>query len=386
MTNQRTYLDYNASAPLRPEAKEAMFAVFEYGASNASSVHVDGQRARRVIEEARETVAASLGARPKEIVFTASATEANNMAVWGSRTAWPDDRPALLARTTVEHPSVIGPMDWLQTQGIATNANIPVTSSGQIDWNGYRDILSLSPNLISIIAANNETGVVQPIQSLTAAAKETSALVHIDATQWVGRLPLCVKELGADMVTLSSHKLGGPQGAGALWVRQGAGLEALIRGGHQERNRRAGTENTAAIAGFGAAIHTAMETMESESIRQRGLRDALWAGIEKLDAKPRCYGIGSDRLPNTLNVSIGELDGETILIGLDLAGISISSGSACTAGSLDPSHVLLAMGVNDDEARGAVRFSFGYGSKQIDVDKTLEVLSNLVAQHDELEE
>ena len=385
MESKRTYLDYNASAPLRPEARDAMLTVLDHGASNASSVHGDGQRARRVIEESREKLAKTLSARPKDIVFTASATEANNMAIAGSREVWAKDSRALVARTSIEHPSIIGPMEWLEAQGSASVRSISVTSNGTINWDDLETLLNEKPNLISIIAANNETGVIQPILDITKAAKAQDSLVHIDATQWIGRLPFDVNAVGADMVTLSSHKLGGPLGAGALWVRHGIGLEPLVRGGHQERNRRAGTENTAAIAGFGVAIEAAVETMSSEIARQKELRDNLWDGIQRLDVEARCYGQEAERLPNTLNVSLGDLDGETILIGLDLAGISVSSGSACTAGSLDPSHVLLAMGVDEDEARGAVRFSVGYTTTKIDVDKTLDVLSTLVAQHRELE-
>jgi cysteine desulfurase len=361
-----------------------MASVIGNGPCNASSVHGDGQRGRRLIEEARERIASALGARPKDIVFTASATEANNMAIVGScesfsRTDISNSLSPCVATTTVEHPSVTGPTQWLKAERGFGLQTIPVTPSGEVDFEAYRDILTKSPCLVSVIAANNETGVIQPIERLSEAAKEQGCLVHLDATQWIGRLPFSVNELPVDMVTLSSHKLGGPQGAGALWVRGGLPLAPILRGGHQERNRRAGTENVAAIAGFGMAIQAASQALEGEYQRQSKLRDRLWDGIQSLNMASRCYGGDAPRLPNTLNVSIPGLDGETLLMGLDLAGISVSSGSACTAGSLEPSHVLLAMGIADEEARGAVRFSLGYASTEAEVDHTLSTLCDLVA-------
>jgi cysteine desulfurase len=384
MNTDRTYLDYNASSPLRPEAWELMTSVMGDGPCNASSVHGDGQRGRRLIEEAREHIASALSARPKDIVFTASATEANNMAIVGAcetngREDGTHPNGRCVATTSVEHPSVIGPINWLKSKRGFDAQTIPVLPSGEVDLDAYREILQHSPSLVTVIAANNETGVIQPIKTLSEAAKERGAIVHLDATQWIGRLPFSVQELPVDMVTLSSHKLGGPQGAGALWIRGGLPLDPLLRGGHQERNRRAGTENVAAIAGFGAAIQAATNSLSDEYQRQTELRERLWQGIQTLSADSRCYGQNAPRLPNTLNVSIPGLDGETLLMGLDLAGISISSGSACTAGSLEPSHVLLAMGIDDEEARGAVRFSLGYASTKAEVDHTLSTLCDLVA-------
>ena len=363
-----------------------MLEVLDRGVSNASSVHLDGQAARRLIEESRSKIARALDARSKEIVFTSSATEANNLAIYGVTAHLPAGQAHIIARTSVEHPSVLGPMDWMQNRGIADVRSIQVTKSGQIDWPDFERILEQAPALISVVAANNETGVCQPIVDIARHARARGCVVHIDATQWVGRLPFSVTEIEADLVTFSSHKVGGPLGAGALWIRRGTLLEAMLRGGHQERNRRAGTENTAAIAGFGAAITAAVETLDSERIRQTALREKLWTGLKLASASSKCYGLEAERLPNTVCASIGPIDGETVLMGLDLAGISVSSGSACTAGSRDPSHVLIAMGVEEEEARGAVRFSLGYNTEEAEIEKTMHAVASLIDQHDELEE
>lgn len=373
----RTYLDYNATAPLRPEVARVM-AEAPWG--NPSSVHADGRAARACLEAAREALAQSMGARPVELVLTSSASEANNLALKGVMAA----RPAgavrgRLATTTVEHPSVLGTAQALFNAGSIDGIDaIEVDFEGRLRPDSLRAAIGTSTGLVSVIAASNETGVVLDLGLVIDAAREAGALVHVDAVQLFGRCHLDVSTLGADLVTVSAHKLGGPRGAGALWVRPGVALCPLVHGGHQERNRRAGTENVAAVAGFAEAACLATAQMDAEAPRLTELRDAIWQRVAHAVPGARRLGGDGPRLPNTLAMVFPNADGETLLFGLDLEGISASSGSACTAGSLEPSHVLTAMGLDDATARGALRVSLGWQSSAADVEHLCRVLPAIV--------
>ncbi len=371
----RIYLDHNATTPLRAAAAEAMRPLGAAGAEapfgNPSSVHAEGRAALERLERARAQVARALGAEAGEVVFAASATEANNAALkglaFGPRAA---ERRRLVV-SAVEHPSVLGPARWLaQALGFEL-VEVPVDADGVVRMDALAEAVDGGALAVSLMAANNETGALQPVAAAAALCRERGALLHVDATQALGRVPVDVSDWGAHLVTVSSHKVGGPRGAGALWTRRGVKLVPLVHGGHQERNRRAGTEDVAAVVGFGAACEEATRAVPAEAARLTALRERLWEGLAgALDGLTR-LGDPARTLPNTLNVLVDGADGETMLIGLDLAGVAASSGSACTAGSLEPSHVLLAMGLPSDRARGALRLSLGHTTTRADVDAAL---------------
>jgi cysteine desulfurase len=368
----RTYLDYNATAPLRPEAAAAM-ASAPWG--NPSSVHADGRAARACLEAARETLARAMGARPTELVWTSSASEANNLAIRGAA----GQGGGRLAVSAVEHPSVLACARAVAAAGLVDAVDvIEVDGDGRVRPEALARALRDDTRLVSVISASNETGVVQDLSPVVAAARAVGALVHVDAVQHFGRLPLDVATLGADLVTVSAHKLGGPRGAGALWVRPGVTLRPLIVGGHQERNRRGGTENVAAAAGFAEAARLATLELPEEAPRLDALSTTLWQQLSERVSGARLLGAGGARLPNTVCVLFPGADGEALLFGLDLAGISASSGSACTAGSLEPSHVLLAMGIDGATARGALRLSLGWRTTAADIAHVCDVLPGIV--------
>lgn len=378
----RVYADYNATSPLRAEAREASARAAD-ALGNPSSVHAEGRAARGLIDRAREELAQAIGARPAELVFTSCATEANNLALkglaFGPRGLESPD--AAVVTTVVEHPSVRETARWLGALGRPLH-ELTVDARGQLAPGALDDALMDETLVVSVIWANNETGVVLPIRELAERARRAGALVHVDATQALGRLPGDVTGLGADLVTLSSHKVGGPRGAGLLWVRRGTPLAPLLHGGHQERNRRGGTEDTRAIVGFAAAARAAAEAQPAESQRLRALTDALRDRLRAVEGVA-FHDAGDDparSLPNTVSVSVPDVEGETLLIGLDLAGVSASSGSACTAGSLEPSHVLLSMDVPRERAEGAVRLSLGFATTEDEVERIAEAYVATVAQ------
>ena len=346
----RVYLDHNATTPLAPEAREAMLPWLGR-AANASSVHAEGRAAREAVERAREAVAAALGVTSREIVLTSGATEANNAVLRGFGGV-----RRHVVTTAAEHPSVLDPV-----RGAATL--VPVDGLGRVDPVAVRAALREDTGLCSILLANNETGVVQDVAAIAAECRARGVLVHVDAAQGLGRLPIDLA--GIDYATFSAHKVHGPIGAGALFVRRGAGLDPFVRGGHQERGRRGGTENVAAIAGFGAACGR-VPAMLAAIPRVAALRDRLEAGLGGLR-----NGDPAHCLPNTLNVAFDGVDAEALLAALDLAGVAASAGSACTAGSLEPSHVLLAMGISDARARSSLRFSLGVGTTEADIDTAI---------------
>jgi cysteine desulfurase len=366
----RIYLDHNAGAPLWPEAREAMLAFLGMPA-NPSSAHREGARARSALEAARAEVAALVGARPAEIVFTAGATEANNLALRG--TTGP------IVTTAIEHASVLETARTLAADGRAL-AVVPVDERGAVRADDVIAAVGEGPGLVSVGLANGEVGSVAPVAAIAGGVRGR-ALVHADAAQAAGRIPVDVAALGVDLLSLSSHKLGGPAGVGALWVRSGVSVVAQTTGGPQERGRRAGTENVAGAVGFGAAARIVRMGLAASSRRLAELAERLWDGIRvRVPDAIRHGPVAGERLPNTLSVRFPGCAGESLLVLLDLAGIAVSLGSACAAGSAEPSHVLLAMGIGRDAARSAIRMSLGPSTTRDEVDRVVDALPRLVAQ------
>jgi len=349
LASGRTYFDWNATAPLRPEAKAAVVAALDV-TGNPSSVHAAGRAARRLVEDAREKVAALVGVSSRQVVFTSGGTEANALAL----------SPALgetLLISAIEHPSV-------QIGGrFSAVEEFPVAAAGVADLAALERMLDdRSHPLVALMLANNETGVVQPVAEAAALVHAAGGLLHVDAVQGPGRIACDFKALGADLMTLSSHKIGGPQGVGTLIVRDGLSLDALIRGGGQERGSRAGTENVAGIAGFGAAAEATRRGYAVEVGRMAALQAKLEAGIKAIAAKAVIFGADVPRLPNTTLFSATGMKAETAVIAFDLEGVAVSSGAACSSGKVTPSHVLAAMGVDPTLSRGAIRVSLGYAT------------------------
>jgi cysteine desulfurase len=371
--SDRVYLDWNATTPLRREAREAMQNAWDL-AGNPSSVHAEGRQARRLVEDARVSIAGAIGAVPRNVVFTSGGTEANALALTpGVRRASGSAVKRLLV-SAVEHASVLAggrfPTDAIGTIG--------VNPSGVVDLERLRTSLeSGPPALVSVMLANNETGALQPIDEVVAIVHAAAGLLHVDAIQAFGKIPFDINAINADLVTLSAHKIGGPKGVGALVLAEGvAGFEPLLRGGGQELGRRAGTENVAGIAGFGAAAKAAMPALERDAVRVENLRNRLESGLRQT---PGAIIFSDDvpRLPNTTLFSVPGLKAETAVIGFDLAGIALSSGSACSSGKVQPSHVLQAMGFGPELAEGAVRLSLGWSTSQEEVDYCLEAWRKL---------
>jgi cysteine desulfurase len=367
LASGRSYFDWNATAPLRAEARAAMLAALE-GPGNASSVHGEGRAARQRLETARRQVAALVGADAAGVTFVSGATEANALAL----------QPGIADRlfvSAVEHPSVLG-------GGQFTPDRVEILA---VDGNGLVDLGALAlavakaeRPLVSVMLANNETGVVQPIAAIAATVHAANGLLHVDAVQAAGRIPVDMHALGADLMSLSSHKLGGPQGAGALIARAGLTLTPLIRGGGQERGLRAGTENGAAIAGFGAAAEAAAKGLQADAARMATLRDRIEAAIGAATPQAIIFGTGVPRLPNTVLVALSGIKAETALIAFDLNGIALSSGAACSSGKVAASHVLAAMGVEPALARGAIRISLGPTTSEAEVENLLIAWKKLV--------
>jgi cysteine desulfurase len=369
----RVYLDWNATTPLRPEAKRAMAAAWEF-CGNPSSVHAEGRQARRLVEDARAAIAAAVAARPQDVVFASGGTEANALALApGLRrgTGQPVER---LLVSAIEHASVLAGGRFAAGE-IGT---IKVTGAGLVDLDHLRALLAAGPPaLVSVMMANNETGAVQPVSEIADVVHEAGGLLHVDAIQALGKIPIDIKRLKADLLTLSAHKIGGPKGVGAMVLGEDVqGLEPLLRGGGQELGRRAGTENVAGIAAFGAAAKAAIAVLPDDSTRIAALRERLEHGL-KQTAGMIVFSDGAPRLPNTTLFTVPGLKAETAVIGFDLAGIAVSSGSACSSGKVQPSHVLDAMGFPKDLAQGAVRLSLGWSTSEADIDLTLEAWRKL---------
>lgn len=369
------YLDYNATTPLESAVLDAMLPYLREQFGNASSRHEYGRAARRAIDEARQQVAVATGAHPTEVVFTSGGSEANNLFIKGAAA---NLKPGLVAVSAIEHPCVREPAKALKRQQWNMR-EIAVDAAGRIDDADYEDVLSQAPKLISVMLANNETGVMQDIPVLVEAARPTRAWFHSDAVQALGKVPVDFRALGVNALTVSAHKIGGPKGAAALIVDKRVEIAPLISGGGHERGLRSGTENVAAIVGFGAACELAVQRLDREPQRLRALRDELSQGLSAQGA--RIFGAEApQRLPNTVYFSIPGIDGETLVGKLDRVGFAVASGAACSSANPEPSHVLLAMGVDGDVARGAVRISLGAATTQQQIKDFLVALDGMVVQ------
>lgn len=377
MSSPGIYLDYAATTPADPRVVEAMRPYFSERFGNAGSVHQFGQAARGAVDEARASVAKLIGAQPKEIIFTGGATESNNAAIFGAVYAREmPDRHIITAVT--EHHAVLEPCRWLEKRGVSLTV-LPVDQHGRVDPDVVRGAIRPQTVLISIMHGNNEIGTLGPVAEIGAIARERGVLFHCDATQSAGIIPVDVAALGTDLLSLSAHKRYGPKGIGALYVRSGVRLEPFLHGGSQERGRRGGTENVPAIAGFGAAARLALESMPEESARIAALRDRLITGLGSIDGV-RQNGHPRDRLPGIVNASFADAESESLLLALDLEGIAASSGSACTSGSLEPSHVIAALGIPESFAAGTLRFSLGRWTTAEEIDTLLTVLPKVLSQ------
>lgn len=373
----RIYLDHNATTPVAPEAADRMVRVLTDGWGNASSIHHFGQQAKAALDEARASIAALLNAEAAEVVFTAGGTESDNLAIRGAAEAMEPSGRTHLVTTSIEHEAVLATMKALGRRGWHVTV-LPVDASGIVSVEAAREAITDKTALVSVMHANNEIGTIQPVADIAAIARERGALMHTDAVQSAGKIPVDVKALGVDLVSIAGHKFYGPKGSGALWIRRGVRLVSTLTGGRQERGRRAGTENVAALAGMGVAADLARRGMADEGPRLAALRDRLESGLMGRISGTERNGAASPRVPNTANVSIDRIESESVLIGLDLAGIAVSSGSACSSGTLEPSHVLKAMGLPHLRTLGSIRFSLGASNTDADVDRVLDTLPALV--------
>ena len=373
----RIYLDHNATTPLDPVVADRVAETMRSVWGNASSIHHFGQQAKAVLDEARGQIASFIGADTSEIVFTAGGTEGNNLAIRGVADAAEASGRKHLVSSAIEHEAVLNTMKSLARKGWRITV-VPVDASGIVSIDRVRDAITDDTAIVSVMHANNEIGTVQPIAEIAAIAHERGALCHTDAVQSAGKMPIDVRALGVDLLTIAAHKFYGPKGAGALWVKRGVRLVSPLTGGRQERSRRAGTENVPALAGMGVAAQLAQRSLASEGPRLAALRDRLEHGILATISGTERNGAATPRVPNTANISIDRVEAESLLIGLDLAGIAVSSGSACSSGTLEPSHVLKAMGLPHARTLGSIRFSFGAANTGADVDRVLEALPPLV--------
>ena len=376
---QEIYLDHSATTPIRPEVLEAMLPFLREHHGNAGSLHRFGRDCRRAVETAREQVAALINAEPCEILFTSGGTESDNLAICGIVEA--SDRKAIrLVTTAVEHHAVLHACESLAR---ANRVDLQVTGvdrEGLVDPDAVEVLLNDDTFLVSVMHANNETGVVQPIHRIGSLCRERGIPFHSDTIQSVGKLLLDVRKLPLDLAVISGHKLHGPKGIGALFVRSGTGIEPQAVGGAQERGRRAGTENVAGIVGLGRACELLSGELQSTSKQMEVLRDRLQEGALATVPDAGINGSTAHRLPNSLNMAFNDLDGERMMFALDQEGIAVSTGSACTAGSLDPSHVLLAMGQSHEHASSAIRFSLGRDNTEEEIDRVISLLPGLVEQ------
>ena len=375
---KRVYLDNNATTPLAPEVFEAMrpYWLEDYG--NSSSIHWFGQRAKAAMEKAREQVARLLKARASEIAFTSGGTESDNAAIFGIVEAARGERKHVVT-TTIEHHAVLNTVQALEKRGVSVTY-VRVGASGVVDPQDVESALRPETVLISVMHANNELGTIQPLEEIGRMARERDIYFHTDAVQTVGKVPVDVDKLGVDLLALSAHKLYGPKGVGALYVRRGTIVRPLMHGGHHERDRRPGTENVAGIVGLGAAAEIALAHPPEEADRLAALRDRLEAGTLERVPRVAVNGERTRRLPTTTNLAFDYIEGEGFVIAMDLRGIACSTGAACSSGSLEPSHVLSAIGLKPEQARASIRFSLGRFNTSEDIDTTLEILPAVVEQ------
>jgi cysteine desulfurase len=372
------YLDNNATTMVAPEVVEAMLPFFTEQFGNPSSIHAYGNRVGHAIKQARQQVQALLGAeQDSEIVFTSCGTESDSTAILSAIKAQPERREIIT--TVVEHPAILSLCQHLETEGYKVHY-LTVDGKGRLDIQAYMDLLSDRVAIVSVMWANNESGTLFPVQEMAELAKSAGVLFHTDAVQAVGKLPIDLKNTAIDMLSVSGHKLHAPKGIGVLYLRRNTRFRPLLRGGHQERGRRAGTENSAAIVALGKACEMALEHMDYEKTAVRAMRDRLEQGI--LAAVPNCFVTGdpSNRLPNTSNIAFEYIEGEAILLLLNKLGIAASSGSACTSGSLEPSHVMRAMGIPFTAAHGTTRFSLSRYNRMDEIDRVIEAVPPIVAK------
>ncbi len=387
----RVYFDYNATTPVEPEVLDAMLPYFSGEFGNAASIHTPGQRARGAVETAREQVAALIGARAQEIVFTSGGTESDNHAVFGvvvqaflpvPTSKNPDPSPHIIT-TAIEHEAVLNACQAREKSGVRVTF-LAANREGQIDLDELRQAVRPETVLITVMHANNELGTVQPLEEVGRIAKERDIYFHTDAVQSAGKVPIDVNKLGVDLLSLSAHKFYGPKGIGALYIRGGTRLRQLLYGGHHQRGFRPGTENVAGIVGLGKAAEIARESLAADARRVSTLRDKLEQGLLARVPHARVNGGASLRTPNTTNLVFPGIEGEALLIALDLKGLACSTGAACSSGAVEPSHVLTAIGLPPEEARASLRFSLGRHTAEQEIDFALQVVPSAVEQLREL--
>jgi cysteine desulfurase len=379
---RRVYFDHNATTPVDPEVLRAMLPFFSVEFGNASSIHSFGQRTRAAVERARESVAALLAARAAEVVFTSGGTEGDNTAIFGIVGAAPGERKHVIT-SQIEHHAVLNPCQALEKQGVEISY-LPVTREGLVDPDEVRRAIRPETVLITIMHANNELGTVQPVAEIGRIAAEADVYFHTDAVQSAGKLPLDVEQMGVDLLSISGHKLHAPKGVGALYIRGGTRLRPLLYGGHHERDRRPGTENVAGIVGLGKAAELACARLATDAPRVAALRDRLEAELLARVPHARANGSRRARTPNTTNITFPFIEGEALIIALDLKGLACSTGAACSSGAVEPSHVLTAIGLPPDEARASLRFSLGHDNTADDVNFALEIVPAAVEHLREL--
>lgn len=372
---ERIYLDNAATTPVKPEVLNDMLSYYKDNFGNPSSIYSYGREAKKAIEEARDKVADALNANSDEIFFTSGGSESDNWALKGVAFSLKDIGNHIIT-SSIEHHAILHACQYLEKQGFKITY-LPVDKNGLINKDDLKNAINDKTVLVSIMLANNEIGTIEPIKDLVSITRERGILFHTDAVQAVGNMPIDVKNLGVDMLSLSAHKIYGPKGTGALYIKKGTKIDSLIQGGEQERNRRAGTENVAGIVGLGTAISIATKNIDDHIKKLTKLRDKLINGILKIPYT-RLNGHPSKRLPGNVNVSFDFVDNESLIFNLDMAGICASAGSACTTGSIDPSHVLLAIGLSHETANGSLRLTIGDENTESDIDRVLEILPNII--------
>lgn len=372
------YLDHAATTPARAEVVEAMLPYFQERYGNPSSIYRIARESKKVVESAREKVARALGAEPGEIFFTSGGTESDNWAIQGVAFA-NRKKGAHIITSAIEHHAVLHPVRYLVKQGF-TATFLPVDAMGLVDPGAVEDAITPGTTLISVMTANNEIGTIEPVREIGRIARDHGIPFHTDAVQAVGHIPVSVKDNAVDLLSLSAHKFNGPKGVGVLYIRKGTRIDPLLHGGGQERNRRAGTENLAGIVGLATALEIAMQSLPREMEHQRRLRDRLISGLLSSVPHARLNGHPEKRLPGNVNISFEYVEGESILLSLDAKGICASTGSACTSGSLEPSHVLLAIGLPHEVAHGSLRLTLGEENTDEEIDTVLETVPGIIAK------
>jgi cysteine desulfurase len=375
----RIYLDHNATTPVAPAVREAVAESLAATFGNPSSIHAFGQAAKAALDRARASVSALIGADPAEIVFTGGGTEADNIAIRGAAAVAAKSGRRHIVTTAIEHEAVLNTARALEREGWTLTV-VPVDHTAVVSVDRVASAIRPETAIVSVMHANNEVGTLQPIEEISRLARARGALFHTDAVQSAGKVAVDVRKLGADLLALSAHKFGGPKGAGAIWIRRGVTLGGVMTGGRQERNRRPGTENVPAIVGFGVAAALASEAFQTDGAREAVLRDRLEREILERIQGTTLNGAASPRVPNTTNISFDACEAESLLIALDLEGIAVSTGSACSSGTLEPSHVLRGMGLPHHRAQSSLRFSLGPATTGADIDRVLEVLPAVVSR------